>query len=226
MRSNGQFATAPSSTLCGAFVVAAIFAGALTMIVPATAARPSTQDQQPPSLGEIARRLRTEKQQPQASAKVWTNDNLPKNPFGVSVVGPPPPPPDEKPAADDTKAGEKPDSTAKPNSDGNKAKTLPELEDELAQAQKDLDLQAKQVDLAKRDFTLQQQAFYTNPMANQDEAGQAQLAEAQKQIDALQVELDKATAHVAELQAKVDEMKKSSPASEPAPKPDGSTSGN
>ncbi len=35
-----------------------------------------------------------------------------------------------------------------------------------------------------------------------DEAGQAQLAEVQKQLDAMQAELEKKRAHVAELQAK------------------------
>jgi Tfp pilus assembly protein FimV len=52
-------------------------------------------------------------------------------------------------------------------------------------------------------------------MANQDEAGQAQLAEVQKQLDAMQAELEKKRAHVAELQAKVDAgQKKAVPAAD------------
>jgi Tfp pilus assembly protein FimV len=70
---------------------------------------------------------------------------------------------------------------------------------------------------------LQQQSFYANAMANQDEAGQAQLAEVQKQLDAMQAELEKKRAHVAELQAKVDAgQKKAAPV---APEGSGAPSG-
>ncbi len=54
-----------------------------------------------------------------------------------------------------------------------------------------LALAEKQYDLSKRDFALQQQAFYANARANQDEAGQAQLAEVQKQLDAMLADLEK-----------------------------------
>jgi uncharacterized coiled-coil protein SlyX len=220
MRSFARIATAPCTPFSGTLILAAMVAGAMTMIALPASAHAGTQDQQSGSLGQIARQLRAQKQPSPASAKVWTNDNLPTNPFGISVVGPPPPPPEVKPVEDDAKAGEKPAATSK-------AKTLPEMEADLAQAQRDLDLQAKQLDLAKRDYTLQQQAFYANAMANQDAAGQAQLAEAQKQIDAMQQELDKATARVAEMRSKVDELKKGSPAPAPAAAaPAGSGPGN
>jgi len=220
MRNADHRGTALSTSLPRAFVLAAVIAGALTVSIPAAGARPAAQDQPLPSLGELARQMRAQKQQTPAKVKVWTNDNIPSNPFAISIVGPPPPPPEEKPAADDAKAGDK--SGAAPT----KAKTLPELEAELTQAQKDWELQSKELDLAKRDYTLQQQAFYANAMASQDAAGQAQLAEAQKQIDTMQQELDKATAHIAELQSKVDEMKKGTPAPAPEPNPSGSTPGN
>jgi hypothetical protein len=222
MRYFVQVGTLPRTPFCRALVLAAMVAGALTLIVPQVT-QAAKQDQQPPSLGAIARQLRAQKPVAPASAKVWTNENLPQNPFAISIVGPPPPPPEAKPSADDTKddakAGEKPAA-------GGKAKTLPEMEAEVAQAQKDLELQAKQLDLAKRDYTLQQQAFYANAMASQDAAGQAQLAEAQKQIDTMQQALDAATAHLAELQSKVDELKKGAPATAPVANPSGSGPGN
>lgn len=218
MRSFGQLGKLPRTPSKKALVLAALAAGALTMIAPLST-RAAEQDQQPPSLGELARQLRAKKQAAPESAKVWTNENLPQNPFAISIVGPPPPPPEAKPSADDTKAADKPAAAAK-------GKTLPELEAELTQAQKDLELQAKELDLAKRDYNLQQQAFYANALANQDAAGQAQLAETQKQIDAQQQALDAATAHIAELQAKVDEMKKGAPATTPGANPSGTGPGN
>jgi hypothetical protein len=59
---------------------------------------------------------------------------------------------------------------------------------------------------------LQQQAFLTNPLSTQDVAGQSKLTDAQTAIDAKAAEVEKAKAHVAELQQKVDEQKKASPA--------------
>src|SRR5579864_2977544 len=86
------------------------------------------------------------------------------------------------------------------------------MEAELKKAQEALALHEKEFDLSKRDAALQQQAFYADPHANQDDAGQAQLAEVQKHLDAAQQELEKERTRVAELQAKVDEQKKSAPA--------------
>jgi len=213
-----------SSRILRILAFAAMSAGTL-VIAPAARAQQSTQQQNPPSVADIARQTRAAQQQSPTKAKVYTNDTIPKSSKGVSVVGQPAPAPvapaDAKAASDAAaKTGEVAGAApAKP-------KTLAELEADLAQAQKDLDLQSKELDLAKRDFVLQQQAFYTNPMANQDQAGQAQLAEAQKQIDAMQAEVDKATAHIAELQAKLDEMKKTAPATPTAENPGGSGSGN
>src|SRR5579864_953754 len=82
------------------------------------------------------------------------------------------------------------------------------MEAELKKAQEALALHEKEFDLSKRDAALQQQAFYADPRANQDEAGQAQLAEVQKHLDTLQQDLEAERVHVAELQAKVDAEKK------------------
>jgi hypothetical protein len=166
--------------------------------IPSDAA--SAQEQQPPpSLGEIARMLRAQKKAP-STGKIWTNENIPRDPFAISVVGPPLPPPEE-PA----------NTTAKPAPAAHTGKTLAEVTAELAQAQQELELREKELDIMKRDFVLQQQGFYTNPMASQDVQGQAQLATAQKGIDAKQAEVDQTKAHIVELQQKAEELKKGSP---------------
>jgi hypothetical protein len=189
-----------------------ILASALAILAPAAGARQSSQDQQAPPLGTAAKQARAEKPPVAPGKKVWTNDNLPTNPFAISIVGPPAPlpTPEEKPVTDKTKADEK-----SAGSDAKELpKTQPELEAALAKEKEALALAEKQYDLSKRDFALQQQAFYANARANQDDAGQAQLAEVQKQLDAMLADLEKQRARVAELQLKVDAgQKKAAPAS-------------
>jgi hypothetical protein len=196
--------------ICGV-VLAGLF-----MLAPAVSARQSSQNQ-PPSLGEAAKRARAEKQSAPAARKVWTNDNLPTNPFAISVVGPPLPP-EEKPGTD-----EEVKADAKAATSAEKPKTLADMEAELTKAQEQLALHEKELDLAKRDAALNQQAFYADPRANQDEAGQAQLAEAQKRLETSQQNLEKERAKVAELLAKVETMKKAAPAppAEGSKTPDG-----
>jgi hypothetical protein len=176
-----------------------ILASALAILAPAAGARQSSQDQQAPPLGTAAKQARAEKPPVAPGKKVWTNDNLPTNPFAISIVGPPAPP-EEKPVTDKTKADEKSagaDAKELP-------KTQPELEALLAKEVQALALAEKQYDLSKRDFALQQQAFYANARANQDDAGQAQLAEVQRQLDAMLADLEARRARVADLQLKVD----------------------
>ena len=209
MRRFGHF-SGLDGRIYGVVLASAMVLSPAIIFASAAGARQAAQDQQTaPPLGTVAKQVRSEKAPVPAAKKVWTNDNLPTNPSAISVVGPPQPLPDEKPAADETKADEKSGvagAKETPKSQG-------ELESELKKEIEALALAEKEYDLSKRDFALQQQAFYTNPMANKDEAGQAQLAEVQKQLDAMQAELEKKRAHVAELQAKVDAgQKKAAPA--------------
>jgi hypothetical protein len=186
--------------ICGA-----ILASAFVIVAPMAGARQSSQGQQTLPLGTVAKQVRAEKQPVAPGKKVWTNDNLPTNPFAISIVGPPSPP-EEKPATDETKASEKADEKSAAAAKDT-PKTLPEMEVELKKESEALALAEKQYDLSKRDFALQQQAFYANARANQDDAGRAQLAEVQKQLDAMQAELEKQRAKVAELQAKIGALK-------------------
>jgi hypothetical protein len=191
---------------------ALVLSFASMIFAPVAGAQQSSQSQQQLPLGTVAKQARAEKKPAPAGQKVWTNDNLPTNPFAISIVGPPLP--EEKPAADEAKAEDK---SKKPAAE--KPKTLTEMEAELKKAQEALALHEQEFDLSKRDAALQQQAFYADPRANQDEAGQAQLAEVQKHLDALQQDLEKERTRVAELQAKVDELKKLPAPASPAEGP-------
>jgi hypothetical protein len=203
----------------GVVLASAMVLSSAMIFVPTVGARQAAQDQQAtPPLGTVAKQVRSEKAPAPSAKKVWTNDNLPTNPFAISVVGPPQPLPDEKPAAEETKADEKSGAAAAKET----PKSQGELESELKKEIEALALAEKEYDLSKRDFALQQQAFYTNPMANQDDAGQAKLADVQKQLDAMQAELEKKRAHVAELQTKVDAgQKKAAPAGDGTGTPGG-----
>src|SRR5579863_1184539 len=89
--------------ICGAVLASALVISSASMILaPAAGARQSSQPQQTPPLGTVAKQARAEKQPVAPGKKVWTNDNLPTNPFAISVVGQPLP--EEKPAADEAKA--------------------------------------------------------------------------------------------------------------------------
>lgn len=199
MRRFGQFINNDGRIYGVILASAMVLSSASTIFAPKAGARQSSQDQQAPPLGTAAKQLRAEKPPVAPGKKVWTNDNLPTNPFAISIVGPPAPP-EEKPVTEKTKADEK-----SAGSDAKEMpKTQPELEALLAKEKDALALAEKQYDLSKRDFALQQQAFYANARANQDDAGQAQLAEVQKQLDAMQADLEARRARVAELQLKVD----------------------
>jgi hypothetical protein len=191
-----------------------MFASAIIVLAPSVSARQSSQAQQaPPSLGEVAKRARAEKQGTPTAKKVWTNDNIPTNPSAISVVGPPPPMEEKADVNEESKSEKKTAASAE------KPKSLKEMEDELAKAQEKLALHEKELDLSKRDAALQQQAFFGDPRANQDQAGQSQLVEVQKHLDTMQQDLEKERTAVAELQAKVEELRK-------APAAPGGESGN
>lgn len=219
MRGAEHISTASWPSLCGTLVLAAALAGTFTVLVAAADARQPLQDQQaPPSLGDLARHARAEKQQAPPPKKVWTNENIPTNPSAISVIGPPTPPPAPAVSAEDKAAAD----AAKPAAPLVKEMSLAQLQAALPQAKDNLATMEKELDLAKRDYVLQQQAFYTNPMASQDDAGQAQLAQVQQQIDTKQQEVDKQKAYVEEMEQRFTELGGSLPAP-PAPPAGGSS---
>lgn len=157
------------------------------------------------SLGDAARKVREEKKN-QPAAKSFNNDNLPKTDAGISIVGAPPAEPaagEEKPAegakgTESTKGSEK---SAKASAD-----ELLSVQHQLDEAVKEKDALMKNIDLAERDFALQQQQAQQNPMFTQDRDAHAHLADLQQGIDDQKASLDKLNEHIAELQHHLDEL--------------------
>lgn len=159
------------------------------------------------ALAEAARQAREKKAQQPKAAKIYDNDNLPKE-GSISVVGegkaaenavatPPKAeaPTTEAPASEAAPAAQ-PASGEKPAADeGQKAK----LEKELADAKERLQSEMTDLDIATRKLALDQQTYYGKPNFAADEVGAAALkveegvvaskkqevADAQKQVDDL-----------------------------------------
>jgi hypothetical protein len=216
-----------SALISGALVLAGC-ASCLFLV----AAAAQAEQQAPPTVVEAAHQARTDKKPTGQSAKVWTNDNLPANDGAVSIVGQPAPVPvpvadkaadkaadktgDESDAA---KTGDKaaPDAAKAGAGSDDPAKKQLEIEVALDQAKQDVDRLGKELDLAQRDYSLQQQQFLMNANSSEDTDGQAYLAGVKDQVDAKQQELDKAKAHLEELQAELDQLHKNSPSDQQQP---------
>ncbi len=81
---------------------------------------------------------------------------------------------------------------------------------DLDDAVKQQDRLEKEIDLAQRDYSLQEQQALQNPNFKTDRDTQAHLAEVRQGIDDQKTELDRVKAHVADLQKRLDEMNKGS----------------
>jgi hypothetical protein len=212
-----------SALISGALVLAGC-ASSLFLV----AAAAQAEQQAPPTVVEAAHQARTDKKPTGQAAKVWTNDNLPANDGAVSIVGQPAPVPvpvadkaadktgDESDAA---KTGDKaaPDAVKAGAGSDDPAKKQLEIEVALDQAKQDVDRLGKELDLAQRDYSLQQQQFLMNANSSEDTDGQAHLAGVKDQVDAKQQELNKAKAHLEELQAELDQLHKNSPSDQQQP---------
>jgi hypothetical protein len=213
----------------GAALISAalVLAGCVSSLFLVAAAAQAEQ-QTPPSVVDAARQAHADKRPTGPSAKVWTNDNLPADDGSVNVVGQPPPAP--VPAADKAadktgdqsdaaKTGDKaaPDAAKAGAGSDDPAKKQLEVEVALDQAKQDVDRLEKELDLAQRDYALQQQQFLMNANSIEDTDGQAHLAGVKDQIDAKQQEVDKAKAHLEELQAELDQLHKNSPSDQQQP---------
>ena len=199
-------------TTLAIFVAGCTFAG-LTVAASSVAA----QDDQT-SLGDAARKVRTEKKNEPAS-KTFTNENLPKTDAGISVVGQNPasaPAPTAAPAtpaaAADDKSADKsstnPASPAPAAAPVSVAQMAAQHELDAALIQKDQ--LEKELDLSQRDYSLQEQQALQNPKFNFDRDAQAHLTELHQGIDDQKAELEKVKTHIADLQKKLEDMNKGS----------------
>jgi hypothetical protein len=151
-----------------------------------------------------ARRVREQKKQQTKATKVWDNENIPKDPGALSVVGQSAPENEAAPSDSSASTGTKP---AAAGNGGKVALTPAEqksvIESDLAAAKEQLQTLQNDFDILQRKYTLDQQMYYGRTDFASDKAGAASLQDEQNQIDAKQQEMIAAQQKVADLQAKL-----------------------
>ena len=177
------------------------------------------------SIADAARRSREQAKNATKPSKVISNDDLDKSNVkpgaqGLTVDAPAkletqPPTPEAVAEAQTT--------SPSPSSD---AATAPATTDdpEIAQMKEQLADAEKDVDLLRRDLSLQQDSVLSNPDQQHDRTGHAKLTDMQQQIDAKQQDVERLKAQLAAL---VEQKKQpaaapeavSKPAPPPAPAP-------
>jgi hypothetical protein len=185
------------SLTCGIVVVWLAFGGV------ASAQQPSTVQDDPVAVA--ARHTREQKKQ-QPKAKVWDNDNIPKNPGSLSVVGPSASDtlgartdsPANAAGGDHQGAGSAAKDSAAPATEKRTA-----IESNLAAAKEALQNLQNDLDILQRKFALDQQTYYSKPGYSSDKSGASALSDEQDRIDAKQLEMGDAQRKVADLQAQL-----------------------
>jgi len=179
--------------------------------LPAFTHAQNSQSQQDQSVADAARRSRDKKKSSSKSPKVITDDDLDRRNFtpgqeGLNVGSPPKSdsqPPD--PAA--VAAVEAADDAALKKATDEDAQ-IAKLKDQVAQAEKDLDL-------LRREFTLDSDVYYSKPDFANDKAGKANLDREQQQIAAKQQELEALKTRLAALQETQSRRKPARPKAAP-----------
>jgi len=181
---------------------------AILLAAPANLALARGQaDQQDDSLAAAARRAREEKKQQAKSSKVWTNDDVPKNPRSVSVVGQleltSAAPASDDAANSDKKSTATETPAAKATSPADKKAAV---EEQLLAAKENLQTLQNDFDILQRKFTLDQQTYYGKPDYASDRTGAAALKDEQDQLDAKQQEMMDAQTKIADLQSQLNSL--------------------
>jgi len=167
---------------------------ALASVLLPAAAFAQSQD----SVAEAARRSRAQKKNSEKPAKVVTDETLEVKKGDVQsataeqlrIPGTPEAPAQPAPANAASSAAQ---NEKKAPEDEKLAKELAALKEQIKQAQSDLDL-------AKREQSLQQDTYFSNPDYVHDTAGKAKLDSMKQQITGKQLELDRLKTRLAELQ--------------------------
>jgi len=193
-------------------------AGLLTLLLaplgtalaqPQQAPAPSDQ-QQAPSLGDVARAAREQKKAETKTPKVWNNENIAEASGQISVVGQAPgtEAAPEKPAAAE---GQPPAAPEKEKAAGAAAESKDVLEKQLADAKDQLAGLKTDLDILLRKYTLDRQMYYSKPDYASDKAGAAALDDEKNQVDSKQQEVNQAQQKVDELQQKLDALNPAGP---------------
>jgi glucose/arabinose dehydrogenase len=159
------------------------------------AAHGPSQDSQSESVADAARRAREQKKAAAKPTPVVTDDTLkPAAPAGAQAT-----PDANAPAGDSAAVPGGAPGAATPEDPEKRAKDTQELaslKQQLAEAQKGLDL-------LQRDFALQQDNYFSNASHDRDLAGKAKLDDMKQQILDKQKEFDALKARLASLQESV-----------------------
>jgi len=175
---------------------------ALLIFVPAIsfagfAAAPQSSQQSSQSVAEAARKAQEKGKEAPKAKTVWTNDNIPNTPGGVSVVGQPAPSPSSTAATSTEPAvpanAKAPSEADKEKLAADRAKALSDLES----ARKQLDSVKTDLDLAQREYSLDAAQFYSTPDYSTNQQGHAKvdaeksaIATKQQAVDAAQKKVD------------------------------------
>ncbi len=166
-------------------------------------AQAQSQTGQHDALAAAARRTRAEqKGQPQA-AKVWTNDNIPKTPGAISIVGTPAPAP--SPATSKPAEG-----TAGVGGSSSVEDQKAQLEKELQEAKAHLKSVQTDLDIATRTYDLDRQMFFSNPDYASDTQGAAKLKGQEGEIAAKKQEISDLQKNVDGLAEKLQNLENAS----------------
>jgi hypothetical protein len=177
-----------------AFLAAAVFLAASAPAHPK-----DSQSQENQSVADAARRAREKKKNSTKASKVITDEDVNHNTLtpgqeGLNVGSPPnletaPPNPAAVAA---TEATDKASEEAATKKAGDEDVQISKLKEQVAVAEKDLDL-------ARRQLALDSDAYYSKPDFANDTAGKANLDSEQQQIGAKQQELEALKARLADL---------------------------
>jgi hypothetical protein len=189
------------SALLGAGICLSL--GALAQSQEASSQQSASQDS---SVADAARRSRDKKKNPSASSKssrAITDDDLDRVHFqpgpDVLNVGASSQPETAPPSAAAAEAAAEQDAKQAKPQDAKEAKEqdaeLAKLKLQVAEAEKDLDL-------TRRQLTLDQDTHFANPEYAHDVAGKAKLDSEKQQIDDKQQELDKLKTRLAALESR------------------------
>ena len=116
------------------------------------------------------------------------------------------------PASESAPAAEQKNSDKKDRNEEAKRLTA-----EVAKAKEKLAELQKQQDLLQRELALDKDTVYSNPDYTHDTAGKAKLDNLQQQINAKQLEVNEAKAHLEDLQSKLAQVAPSDASTPPAP---------
>ncbi|MHB8484847.1 MAG: hypothetical protein ACYDCM_03805 [Candidatus Acidiferrales bacterium] len=159
---------------------------------------PQSSQQSSQSVAEAARKAQEKEKEAPRAKTVWTNDNIPNTPGGVSVVGQPAPS-SSSTAATSTEPAPEP-ANAKAPSEADKEKLAAErakASSDLEDARKQLDGLKTDLDIAQREYNLDAAQLYSTPDYSKDQQGQAKvdaekatIAVKQQAVDAAQKKVD------------------------------------